>query len=204
MNLFTSITTRVKEAHALPVSDERRTVLQFVIDYVQAKLEGNESVNLGFICTHNSRRSQLGQIWAAVVAYSFGIEINSFSAGVEETAFNSRAVASLRRFGFQVRDQGTGNPHYRIKYARDAPPLLCFSKTLDYADSPKDKFAAIMTCADADDNCPLMPGAEVRIPLRYDDPKVFDGTRYESEKYDERSLQIASEMLYVFSQVSGR
>ena len=33
----------------------------------------------------------------------------------------------------------------------------------------------------------------------YDDPKAFDDTPAEAEKYDERSQQIAREMLYIFS-----
>jgi len=46
-------------------------------------------------------------------------------------------------------------------------------------------------------------GAEARFPIKYDDPKAFDGTELMNEKYSERSLQIASEMYYVFSQINS-
>ena len=58
-----------------------------------------------------------------------------------------------------------------------------------------------MTCDNADEGCPMVYGAEARFPIKYDDPKAFDGTDLMNEKYSERSLQIASEMYYVFSQI---
>ena len=58
-----------------------------------------------------------------------------------------------------------------------------------------------MTCSHADENCPFIPGAEIRIPVRYDDPKAFDGTDLMEAKYLERSKEIATEMLYVFSKI---
>jgi arsenate reductase len=58
-----------------------------------------------------------------------------------------------------------------------------------------------MTCNNADEGCPLVIGAEARFPIKYDDPKAFDGTALQSQKYAERSLEIAQEMWWVFSQV---
>jgi arsenate reductase len=58
-----------------------------------------------------------------------------------------------------------------------------------------------MTCNNADEGCPMVFGAEARFPIKYDDPKAFDGTDVMNEKYTERSLQIASEMYFVFSQI---
>ena len=61
-----------------------------------------------------------------------------------------------------------------------------------------------MTCSTADEGCPFIAGAEKRFPIRYDDPKTFDGTELMNEKYTERSLEIASEMFYVFSQLKNK
>ena len=58
-----------------------------------------------------------------------------------------------------------------------------------------------MTCSQADVGCPFIAGAEKRIPVTYEDPKAFDNTEIQNEKYRERSLQIAAEMFYVFSQI---
>ena len=58
-----------------------------------------------------------------------------------------------------------------------------------------------MTCSHADENCPFIAGAEKRIPITYEDPKKFDNTPEQLAKYNERSLQIATELFYVFSKV---
>ncbi len=58
-----------------------------------------------------------------------------------------------------------------------------------------------MTCSDADENCPFIPGAEFRLPLTYEDPKEADDTPYEESRYDERVRQIGVEMMYVFQQL---
>jgi arsenate reductase len=183
------------------IADERKPVLDELTAYVQSKLDGGAPVNLQFICTHNSRRSQLAQVWAKVAAVCHGIRIKSFSGGTEATAFNERAVASLQRSGFVISAEGEGNPVYTVRFAHDCQTLSCFSKRYDHPENQVSAFAAVMVCSDADDNCPFIPNAEKRIPLRYEDPKAFDGTPEEASKYDERSLQIAAEMFYVFSRI---
>jgi arsenate reductase (thioredoxin) len=201
MNLYPTLQTHIEQVQALPISEERKVVLQVLIDYVQQKVDQNKDINLNFICTHNSRRSQFSQIWGKVAAAYYGIGINSFSGGVEVTAFNERAVASIKRFGFKVKKEGEGNPKYFVFYSDDEDPIVTFSKLYDDAANAPSGFAAVMTCSHADENCPYIPGAEARIPVRYEDPKAFDDTDQEAEKYDERSMRIASEMLYVFSRV---
>lgn len=183
------------------IPEERKPVLHQLIDYIQQKLDSKESIQLNFICTHNSRRSQFSQIWAQAAAYIYGIEAACYSGGTEATAFNERAVASIKRAGFEVDKSGSDNPLYSVSYSTDAAPLDMFSKTFDDKTNPEAGFAAVMTCSDADENCPFIAGADKRIPLRYEDPKAFDDTNLEEEKYDKRSMQIATELLYVFSQV---
>ena len=201
MTLYPQLAASIEKAKTLPIPEERTEVLQVLIDYVQKKVDQNQEINLNFICTHNSRRSQFSQIWGKVAAAYHGIEVNSFSGGVEVTAFNERAVSSIQRFGFKVSKEGEGNPKYFVFYSNDEDPIVAFSKVYDDPANAPARFAAVMTCSHADENCPFIPGAEARIPVRYEDPKAFDGTALEAEKYDERSLQIASEMMYVFSRI---
>ncbi|MGB5403206.1 MAG: protein-tyrosine-phosphatase, partial [Robiginitalea sp.] len=46
-------------------------------------------------------------------------------------------------------------------------------------------------------------GADLRVPMTFEDPKVFDNTPQQMEKYRERSLQIATELHYVFSNINS-
>ena len=183
------------------ISTERKGELQLLIDYIKAKKDANKAINLNFICTHNSRRSQFSQVWAKVAATFHGIDINSYSGGVEETAFNERAIASLERFGFEIKKKGEENPEYDIKFDDKSESIVGFSKTYDDAVNPKSDFAAIMTCSHADENCPFVAGCDQRIPVRYEDPKNYDDTPLQNAFYDYRSFEIASEMMYVFSLV---
>ncbi len=180
----------------------RKKKLKQLAEYVIQQQKEGETARLTFICTHNSRRSHLCQIWAATAAYYFGLsQVETYSGGTEATAFNPNAVRAVERAGFRVESPGGENPQYRIYFAEDEPPLVCFSKTFDDPYNPKEEFAAIMTCTDADQRCPTVPGASVRISIPYVDPKEADGTPQESRVYDERCLQIATEMFYLMSQV---
>lgn len=183
------------------ISSERKDQLQVLVDYVLSKVRKQEEVNLNFICTHNSRRSQFSQVWAKVAAQHCGIAINSFSGGVEVTEFNPQAVNSLKRFGFQIESEGIENPVYKVYFAQNESPINCFSKLYSHNSSPVENFAAVMTCSSADKNCPFIPGTEKRISLTYEDPKAFDGTEQKAEQYDIRSIQIGTELFYVFNQV---
>lgn len=185
-----------------PLPQERREILTHLSDYIQDKKDKKEAINLNFICTHNSRRSQFSQLWAYTAANAYGIDIHSFSGGVEVTAFNERAVASVKRMGFEIKSTNQGeNPIYEVKSHSESAPLKMFSKVFDDEANKAGQFATIMTCAHADENCPVIPGAEARIPVRYEDPKSSDDTPEEAETYDTRSLQIATEMFFVFSQI---
>jgi arsenate reductase len=185
----------------MSIPDERLEVLRLLEEYIQAKIDQTEELNLNFICTHNSRRSQFAQIWAQTAADYFGISANCYSGGVEVTAFNESAVESIKRSGFRVETREGANPHYSVFHSEGRDPILAFSKLFDDQINKADQFAAVMTCSHADENCPFISGTEKRIPVRYEDPKEFDGTPEESAMYDARSMQIASEMFYVFSRV---
>jgi arsenate reductase len=182
------------------IPEERRAELRQLADYIRGQKDSAHPVQLTFICTHNSRRSHLGQIWAAAAAAFYGVDgIETFSGGTEATAFNPRAVAAIQRAGFVVDSADGDNPRYRVHLRQGDAGLICFSKKYDDAANPQKDFAAVMTCSQADAECPYIPGAKFRQSLPYNDPKEADGTPQESERYDERCRQIGREMMYAFS-----
>ena len=188
---------------AISVSDERKEVLNPLVNYIQKKVNAHEEIRLNFICTHNSRRSHLSQIWAQTMAFHFNIKsVFCYSGGTEATAMFPKVGETLINQGFEIKKLSeTENPVYAVKFDENQHPIICFSKTYFDDFNPKTNFGAIMTCNNADEGCPMVFGAEARFPIKYDDPKAFDGTELMNEKYKERSLQIASEMYYVFSQI---
>ena len=188
------------------ITDERRSILESMSTFVATRIADHQPVRLVFICTHNSCRSHMAQLWAQAAAHHFSVPgVEAFSGGTETTAFNTRAVAALRRAGFTIELFTDGkNPAYELRYEAQMEPMYAFSKAYDDPPNPTEDFAAIMTCSAADAACPVVTGADERISIPYDDPKAFDGTEQEVDKYDERSAQIAREMLYVFSEVARR
>jgi arsenate reductase (thioredoxin) len=185
------------------ISDTRKGILHTLAAYVKMKSNAGKPARLTFICTHNSRRSHIAQVWAQTAAAYYGIEnVNCFSGGTEATAFNPRAVKALRDAGFKIiRLDESGNPRYEVRYADHHLPLVAFSKVYSDPFNPPNEFAAVMTCSHADQNCPLVTGAEKRISLPFDDPKDFDGTALEEKKYHERVLEIGREISYAFSRI---
>ncbi|MCX2681722.1 protein-tyrosine-phosphatase [Galbibacter sp. EGI 63066] len=201
--LFKEIGETIKSFDDNQIPEERKAILQSLIDYIQSKNDKNEDVNLNFICTHNSRRSHLSQVWAQAMAHHFQLKnVFCYSGGTGATAVFPMVVETLKGNGFNIESLSEGkNPVYSMKYAENAHPVVCFSKTFDGIFNTKSNFAAIMTCSQADEGCPFISGAEKRVPLTYDDPKAFDNTPQQAEKYQERSVQIATELHYVFSQI---
>lgn len=185
----------------MEISNDRKAILSSLIESILKKQESKENIRLNFICTHNSRRSQIAQIWAQTAAWYYGVKVECFSGGTEVTAFNNSAVETMSRHGFRIISKGEENPVYFVFHSEDSDPVIAFSKAYDDGINPARNFIAVMTCADADENCPFIPGAETRIPVQYEDPKAFDGTPEEAQKYNERSFQIAAEMFYVFSKI---
>lgn len=185
------------------ISVDRREVLKPLADYIQNKVNLGETIRLNFICTHNSRRSHLSQIWAQTMAFHFGIKnVFCYSGGTEATAMFPKVAETLTNQGFQIHKLSENeNPVYAVKYAQNENPIICFSKTYSHEFNPKTNFGAIMTCNNADEGCPMVFGAEARFPIKYDDPKAFDGTDLQTQKYSERSLEIAQEIWWVFSSI---
>jgi arsenate reductase (thioredoxin) len=198
-NYIAAVTTEFDQ-----IADDRKTILAKIATFVAQKQKVGETANLILICTHNSRRSHLSQVWTQVAAHYYGFKnVFGYSGGTEATALFPSAAKALAKAGLQVTGLSDGkNPVYSIKYAENEPAIICFSKTYEDAFNPQSGFAAIMTCNHADANCPFIPTAEQRISLPFNDPKAFDGTAQQEEKYDERCRDIARELLYAFSLVN--
>jgi protein-tyrosine phosphatase/arsenate reductase len=180
---------------------ERRELLYDLASYVRGQLDARTPARLTFICTHNSRRSHISQIWAQTAAAYYGIEgVETFSGGTEATSFNTRAVAALRRAGFEIHAKSRGdNPVYEVRHRDGGPSMEVFSKVYSDRPNPSRDFCAVMTCSQADAACPHVRGASHRIAIPYDDPKAFDGSEQEEAMYDESCRQIGREMFLVFS-----
>ena len=204
--IYKTIQDVVSHLDIKEISKERKELLQLLIEFIQNKINNDAIINLNFICTHNSRRSHLSQVWAQTLAHYFNIKnVFCYSGGTEATALFPSAAEALQSSGFKIdRLSSESNPVYAIKFSKVTHPVIGFSKTFDANFNPASEFAAIMTCSSADKGCPFILGAEKRIPLTYEDPKAFDNTPQQAEKYLERSLQIATELKYVFSNIKEK
>ena len=203
MKNFSKISEFISNLDVNTIPKERIPILQEYIDFIKQKVSDKEAILINAICTHNSRRSHLAQIWSQAMASEFGVEnVFAFSGGTEATAMFPMVPKVLEKTGFSITKLSEdSNPVYSVKYADNAHPIVCFSKTYDNSFNPKSSYIALMTCSDADEKCPVVFGSEKRIKLTYDDPKAFDNTDQQEEKYMERSTQIATEIKYVFMNV---
>ena len=191
---------RTQEFELIPA--DRKLILTSIAEYLTEKFQNNSPASLIAICTHNSRRSQFAQIWLAVAADYYDLpSVKLYSGGTETTAFNHRAVSTLRKIGFSVNTQYAGheNPNYLLEWKDDMNPFQMFSKVFSSPENPSSDFAAIMVCSSADEACPFVPGAEKRISLPFEDPKRFDDSPREEEAYLESCQEICREMLYALS-----
>lgn len=187
------------------IADERKKLLKKLALFIEEKVKADEKAELIFICTHNSRRSHISQIWAQTAASYYGVQnVLCYSGGTEATAFNPRAVKAMKEAGFKITKTSEGtNPVYEVRFDDDSTPIKAFSKKYDAGGNPENEFGAVMTCSHADVNCPVVPGATARIAIPYDDPKDFDDTQMEASKYKERVHQIGREILYTFSLIKA-
>ncbi len=179
------------------IPNARKNLIGDLAHFISRKVNKGEGAHLNFICTHNSRRSHMAQLWTAALAWRLGLQYNiaTYSGGTETTAFNPAAVHALRMVGFEIiRSEEPINPQYEIGFGPDAKTLKAYSKLYNAAENPKSEFIAVMTCSDADEACPMVVGAEKRYALTYDDPKVSDGTPLQEETYYERCCQIGAEI----------
>lgn len=201
--MFEILKSTVQQISTNQISAERKLALQSLIDFIQTKKNQNQAIRLNFICTHNSRRSHLAQIWAQTMAFHFDIpNIYCYSGGTEATALFPKVAETLTNQGFQLNKIAEGsNPIYVVKFGINENPIIGFSKKYDHEFNPQNDFAAILTCNDADEACPIVFGASARIPIKYTDPKHYDNTSEMADKYLDKSIEIATELYYVMSAI---
>lgn len=183
------------------ISNQRKIELSLLSQYILNKR--GKTINLNFICTHNSRRSHLCQIWAQTMASYFKVNnLFAYSGGTESTAIYKTVLFVLEEIGFRINKiSESSNPIYAIRFDEVSSPIIGFSKKIDNEYNPKEEFCAILTCDSANESCPIVVGAEARIPILFQDPKVFDNSEFEILKYEERCRQVATDMYYIFSQI---
>ena len=160
--------------------------------------------NINFICTHNSRRSQLGQVWSFFAANYFKLNINALSGGTEVTAFHGNTVKTLTEVGFKfdIKEFSHTNPTYRISFDENKSSLLGFSKIYD-DDENKTPYIVLTTCNNADENCPFIPEASARFHLPYTDPKHSDDSIEQEATYLQTSKIIAAEIYFLFNEIKN-
>ncbi len=184
-------------------TEDRKTLLAKIAATISTKLHNNEPVKLNFICTENSRRSHLSQLMSAAIIKNFGLPIETYSGGTKISACNPRTVSALKRAGFLIAPAGGENPKYPVRFALGDEPIFAYSKLYNAPENPQDNFIAIMVCGHADENCPFIPNAEKRFAVTFDDPKVSDDTSREAATYDERLLEIGTQVYELFKLIKN-
>jgi protein-tyrosine-phosphatase len=186
------------------ISSDRKKELEQLAILISESIEAFGFVKLIFVCTHNSRRSQLGQVCMRAAAEYLEIDhVFTYSGGTEATAFNHRMVAAIENAGFEVEKiDEEENPKYRLHFSlKNESDELYFSKKYDHVYNPNEHFIAVMVCDQADADCPFIPGAYKRFSLPYLDPKAFDDAENEAKAYQEKVLEIGREMFYLASKL---
>jgi len=180
---------------------QRKEQLKQLSAYLTKKILAGETPKVIVICTHNSRRSHLGQLWLEVGRDYYELpRLESYSGGTAATALHPNIVGALESLGFGIQSSSKGNnPTYELAWGKEHLTAV-FSKKYDATSNPRSNFAAVMVCESADQNCPLVLGMDFRLALPYNDPKVYDGTAEVSRKYLEKAKEIGREMLYVTHQ----
>ena len=179
------------------ISNERRELIDAMVHSMANELKRHEDLVLHFVCTHNARRSQLAQVWASVWADYFKLPILAISGGTEASAVHPNVLQALSAQGFEIFPHDSNGHICGWKKAHSGTHL--FSKKWEDALLVGRPFMAVMTCSEADKECPVVPGAVDRFPLRFKDPKEFDGQPNAIEGYQTRSLEIAHELYDLFS-----
>lgn len=182
------------------ISPERKVILKQISQFIVDRAKENNEAKLTYICTHNSRRSHFGQVWAQVLADYMGLShVESFSGGTEETACHKNTLKALQSIGFDVSNLSTEN-NQKISIGSGDREMLAWSKVYDAPENPQNAFCAILTCSEADQGCPYVAGAAKRIACPYQDPKQADGSSEETQAYLNTSMLIATECWYVMSE----
>lgn len=111
-----------------------------------------ESINILFLCTGNSCRSQMAEGWLRVVG---GDQFEVQSAGIEAHGKNPRAVAAMKEVDVDISGQES-------KILSDA--------MLRQADM------VVTVCGHADEQCPVLPPEVMKVHWPLTDPAKATGS----------------------------
>jgi len=202
--LHPAVKQAVAEFNQIP--NDRTAVLKDAVLFLADRRHKQQPVTLTFICTHNSRRSHIAQLWCQAAAVYYGLtNITTYSGGTEVVACNPRTVRAMRRAGFSIVTLIPGtNAVYLAQYSENGTPVKLFSKLYNAEDNPKQDYVALFCCSQADASCPTVTGSIRRVSIPYTDPKLSDGSPQEKENYDKCSRQIAREMFFLMAQVRAK
>lgn len=187
------------------IPDNRKVHLNQLALTIQKQIKTSGKSYIIVICTHNSRRSQLGELWLHIGALYFSLPIHSFSGGSEVTALNHRIVKALEIAEFTITEKTSGNnPQYSIslKEGTSQTDKLYFSKIYNDTQNPQSDFIALIVCDNADQSCPIISGADHRHFIPYIDPGYSDDSDSEAEVYLEKVYEIGREMLFMLELIS--
>ena len=115
------------------LTEERRELLIAISKKIADEYLDRGKVNLNFICTHNSRRSQLAQVWSFFYSEYFQLKnIFTYSGGTEATDFHRNTVKTLQKSGFLFDLIGFShkNPKYLISFEGTKKTFWDFQKLL--------------------------------------------------------------------------
>jgi hypothetical protein len=185
--------------------------------WIASRYRPGQRLDVIVICTGNSRRSMLGAVMGNIAAAYYGMpEVRFHSGGTEPSAFNRRTIQAMTEIGVEVIETGQEaprgtagdpNPVYHVRWGGEGDPAMEqseFSKCYDDPANPQRDFCAVLVCGEADAGCPVVKGAATRISMPFLDPKIFDGSAYESLKYAERRDDIGRTLLSVLLQARSQ
>jgi arsenate reductase len=116
-------------------------------------------LNLMFLCTGNSCRSQMAEGWARVLGGQYGDDwLTVESAGIEAHGKNPRAITVMQEAGVDI----SGQESTRLT-----------ADMLQRAD------LVVSVCGHADEHCPVLPAGTRKIHWPLDDPAKAQGTEDE-------------------------
>lgn len=186
------------------ITAKRKEELKHLAELIVSEYDDYGEVDIIVICTENSLRSQLVQLWVKSISENYNLDfLNAFSGGTKVTSFNSNMVNALSDYGFSIEKlNDIENPGYLISQSEDDKSTdVMFSKLYDDEFNPEYDFIALIVCDVAAENCPVVEDSSHRLVLPYENVKQFDNTEEQLDKYKEKIEEIGREMMFMIMNV---
>ena len=117
-----------------------------------------EKIKVLFVCTHNSARSQMAE---GLLRHLADDRFEVMSAGTEATHLRPLAVRAMDELGIDISGQESKTLERYL------------GETFDYV---------ITVCDDANEACPVFPGARRRLHWSFEDPAQATGSEEERRR----------------------